>query len=162
MELLAETVEFRDGVAGDGIDTKWLGAAAAVDRALEIDQEQFIYRPADKAPGELLNEILSQRTVEIDATWPVAVAPAPAESPRQTTTVAPRENDAGQLGLEDGVRGLGNYIVERVSAEFSPGEQYLVLLVDPKPIRSVTTVTMTALDYFARGSRTSISALGKS
>jgi hypothetical protein len=160
--LLSETVEFLEGVAGDGFDTKGPGDAATVDRDLGIDQEQFIYRPADKAPGELLNEILSQSTVEIDATWPVAVAPAPAESTRQTTPVAPREDDAGQLGLEDGVRALGNYIVERVSAEFSPGEQYLVLLVDPKPPRSVTTVTTTALDQFAQGSRTSISALGNS
>jgi hypothetical protein len=50
----------------------------------------------------------------------------------------------------NGVIALGNYLVERVSAEFSPGQQSMIFLIDPKPSRGVGNRN-SALESFAHG-----------
>lgn len=124
------------------------------------DPHQFTDRPIDLGGVDLPSIAPASRPIEIDATWPVALSPLAA---RDTGTgTAPnvrRDTESEKLKIEDTVLAFGNYIVDRVSAEFSPGEQSLILLVDPKPTRGSGTNPTTALEQFARGSRTSLSNL---
>lgn len=99
-------------------------------------------------------------TLTVDATWPVAIpAPVATDSTRPVLPVVRLESAREEIKLEDSVRAFGNYIVERVSAEFTPGEQSLILLVDPKPTRGGTSNPTSALESFARGSRNVVPSL---
>jgi len=124
------------------------------------DRHHFTDRPIDLGGVDLPGGAPASRPIEIDATWPVALSPLAARD--AGTRMAPslrRDTESEQLKIEDTVRAFGNYIVDRVSAEFSPGEQSLILLVDPKPARGSGTNPTTALEQFARGSQTSLSNL---
>lgn len=96
---------------------------------------------------------------DIDATWPLAM-PAHANQESARPFLPPRKDvEPVELKLEDSVRAFGNYVVERVSAEFSPGEQSLILLVDPKPTRASGSNPTSALEAFARGGSQIVSNL---
>ncbi len=104
---------------------------------------------------------VSAPALDIDATWPLAM-PGHANSESARPFLPPRkEVEPVELKLEDSVRAFGNYVVERVSAEFSPGEQSLILLVDPKPTRAAGFNPTSALEAFARGGSHIVSNLGK-
>jgi hypothetical protein len=72
----------------------------------------------------------------------VGVDPATVRSALEGTDSA----GTGELALADSVRAFGNYVVERLTAEFSPGQQSLVLLVDPQPSRPASLARKSADD----------------
>ncbi|HVS51486.1 MAG TPA: hypothetical protein VHD62_03955 [Opitutaceae bacterium] len=76
--------------------------------------------------------------VNVDVTWPGAVASNVTEAPRASVATDANVQPAPATVM-DNVRAFGSYVVERMSAEFSPGQQSLVLLVDPQPSRPIGT-----------------------
>ena len=124
------------------------------------DQHHFTDRPIDFGGMDLPIFAPASRPIEIDATWPIALSPLAARD--NGTGMAPnlrRDTESEKVKIQDTFLAFGSYLVDRVSAELSPGEQSLFLLVDPKPARGSGTNPTTALEQFARGSRTSLSNL---
>lgn len=80
-------------------------------------------------PASLPDGLGVQNLTEVDISWPVVLAPqeTPSASRKSDNSDAPASTFVGS------VQALGTYIVDRVVAEFSPGQQSLVLLVDPQP-----------------------------
>ena len=94
--------------------------------------------------------------VDVDVTWPSAM---PSTAPVDVPTPATHKTDDSELShisIADSVRALGSYIVERVSAEFSPGQQSLVLLVDPQPSRNFGANRKSAAARLSAGAEISI------
>jgi len=113
--------------------------------------------------------ILSLPTAEPAGSEPVleVLPPAPLPGSIDTGTVvatiirnlteAPAATDLSLEGAAaadlaspaEETRTLGEYIRERIAAEFTPGEQTAVLLVDPKPTRPSSSVRETGRVIFA-------------
>jgi hypothetical protein len=77
---------------------------------------------------------------QIDVSWPVSLTP-------QEMPSSARKSDGGDATTSTfvgSIQALGTYIVERVVAEFSPGQQSLVLLVDPQPSSRNSTTSKKA------------------
>lgn len=68
---------------------------------------------------------------------------------------------AGELALADSVRAFGNYVVERLTAEFSPGQQSLVLLVDPQPSRPASLARKSADDAIEPSATLAVGSLNQ-
>jgi hypothetical protein len=101
--------------------------------ALWTNSDLILSRAVD-AKATLPDNLSLSKLVDVDLSWPVSLSPS--EPPHVTRSA---KNDSGEIRevpIEDSVRALGSYIVDRVVAEFSPGQQSLVLLVDPQPTRS--------------------------
>ncbi len=121
--------------------------------------DRFAGGSEEMAGSDLPAGLFPAGPMEIDATWPVAVLPAPTRDLHPATTNPVDEDRPVEIAIEDSVRAFGSFLAERVSAEYSAGEQSLVLLVDPRPSRPAGTNPTSALDQFARGNRTSLSSL---
>jgi hypothetical protein len=67
----------------------------------------------------------------------------------------------GELALADSVRAFGNYVVERLTAEFSPGQQSLVLLVDPQPSRPAGLARKSADDAIEPSATLAVGSLNQ-
>jgi hypothetical protein len=95
-------------------------------------------RPAVQAGEGSANQssvISVPGVVSVDVSWPVVLTAPATELPRPAAASKSDEGDRAPASIGENVSALGSYIVERVSAEFSPGQQSLVLLVDPQPSR---------------------------
>jgi hypothetical protein len=105
----------------------------------------------DQAPGLFPDQLSVGGVVSVDVTWlPAldAVAPLP---PLSSGAHGSSEQILLAPTLSDSVRALGTYIVERVSAEFSPGQQSLVLMVDPQPSRRAEPNRKAAVESLIAG-----------
>lgn len=133
----------------------------AVAVAPAVTTEQFVDdHPLQFPPSSVSLTTEPVHRVEIDATWPVAVTPEHvSENPRPFVPLGSSTADLTEPKLEDSLRAFTDYVVDRVAAEFSPGEQSLVLLVDPKPTRSAAVNQSSALDQFSSNTLTSIARL---
>ncbi|HWL17255.1 MAG TPA: hypothetical protein VNR00_16735 [Opitutus sp.] len=82
--------------------------------------------------------------MHVDVSWngfdPVALAEIGNHRNQNGSSPEPEQS------LAETVRALSTYIVERVTAEFSPGQQSLVLLVDPQPTRGLGTSRKSSLE----------------
>jgi len=157
-EVLARTVGDAQGLTDDnrGLRTFETATLFAADRTLDSFTDQPIGLPAAELPAGFVSAV----TLDIDATWPVALAPN--QSRDSASPFTPRssgESRAEEIKFEDTVRAFGSFLVERVAAEYSAGQQSFILLVDPRPSRPAGTNPTSALDLFSRGSRTSLSSL---
>lgn len=121
-----------------------LGQAISDGAALVPPGEHFFDGTSGRFVPQSINaEVLSPRegfflngVVNVDVSWPVTLA---AGAPVLSRSATARRSDDGELlpkTLAQSVSALGSYIVERFTAEFSPGQQSLVLLVDPQPSRN--------------------------
>lgn len=72
-----------------------------------------------------------------------------AETPVATDVLLQEASATDLLPSSEETRTLGEYIRERIAAEFTPGEQTAVLLVDPKPTRPSSSVRETGRVIFA-------------
>lgn len=88
----------------------------------------------------------------------VSVDPATVRSALEGTD----SGGAGELALADSVRAFGNYVVERLTAEFSPGQQSLVLLVDPQPSRPASLARKSADDAIEPSATLAVGSLNQS
>jgi hypothetical protein len=109
--------------------------------------------------AEIFSRILSAPTpgkieiLNVDATWPVALPIHPANETNAPLLPVVKDSERDELKIADSVRAFGSYIVDRFTAEFSPGEQSLILLVDPKPAPAGSSNPASAIEAFARGTR---------
>lgn len=111
---------------------------------LGTDGQRFI-NESDLFPTQELPVPVNPATaMEVDVSWAGMITPAavPYSDARQTKAEA--SDAVEEVSLADSVRALGNYLVERVTAEFSPGQQSIVLLVDPQPSRGFGNRKVTA------------------
>lgn len=100
--------------------------------------------------------------MDVQVTWPVAIvsaAQAPAQPGMERKSA---DGDLQPKTLAESVTALGNYIVERVSAEFSPGHQSLVLLVDPQPARNAGANRKSSVDRLNAGLESSVASVESS
>jgi hypothetical protein len=134
--------------------------AATPELGQRVFSDAFTDRPLQVNGSDSLGWSDANASIEIDATWPVAV---PTDRPTQTSQafvpLGSISVDLTEPKLEDSLRAFTDYVVDRVAAEFSPGQQSLVLLVDPKPTRSGAVNQNSALDLFGSRTRTSIASL---
>ncbi len=95
--------------------------------------------------------------VEIDVLGATPLRPGNDQTSSHLTDRAARQQD-DEINLQTSLQAFGSYLVERVSAEFFPGQQSLVLLVDPKPTRAPFVSRNSALDQLASGGVEVVSA----
>lgn len=117
---------------------------------LSIDRQLLASSHADVAVAALPDGVVPVNNVEIDVLGATPFRLVDDDNIPVVTDRPVRENGE-ELSLQDGLQAFGSYIVERVSAEFFPGEQSLVLLVDPKPTRAPFVGRNSALDKLASG-----------
>jgi len=101
-----------------------------------IDAPNFVLPSTDAATNQIGGVLTVPGVVDVDVKWVPNFAPVQGSS--EVAASSPISEKAAALSVADGVRALGSYIVERFSAEFSPGQQSLVLLVDPQPSRAAS------------------------
>lgn len=159
-DLLARSLGASHDIQGDVGESRMLADVSTAGRTPIPDRIEDVQ--LDTGPAGLPAAYFSPLRMQIDATWPVAVAPS--ESPDDAGSLpgdAVGEYAPVEIRLEDRIRAFGSFLAERVSAEYSAGGQSFILLVDPKPSRpSGTGATPTsALDLFARENRTTLSSL---
>jgi len=130
----------RDGDLLQAIATGLLTPVSGADLAAPnahpmIDAPTFLLPPTDAATNQIGGVLTVPGVVDVDVKW------TPYFAPISTSAGFAASSNLGDkvaaISVADGVRALGSYIVERFSAEFSPGQQSLVLLVDPQPSRGV-------------------------
>lgn len=90
----------------------------------------------ENATALVATSITVSGVANVDVTWPGADAQTISEVSRPVSASV-TDPQSAPATIMDNVRAFGGYVVERMSAEFSPGQQSLVLLVDPQPSRPV-------------------------
>jgi hypothetical protein len=144
---------------------EWQGAIASVAAGESAPLSALVFdyhtdQPIDLSAATLQLPVEPGPRIEIDATWPVAVvATQPSENPEPFTPLGLGQPEPVEPRLEDSIRAFTDYVVDRVTAEFSPGEQSLVLLVDPKPNRPGSVNHGSTLELFGSATRTSLAGL---
>jgi hypothetical protein len=130
----------RDGdllqAIASGVLTPISGADLVAPNAM-IDAPTFLLPPTDAATNQIGGVLTVPGVVDVDVKWTRYFAPVSASAGFAASSNL--GDKAAAISVADGVRALGSYIVERFSAEFSPGQQSLVLLVDPQPSRAVNS-----------------------
>lgn len=118
---------------------------------LSIDHPLVLSSHIDGALTPLPDSVTPvDNLLEIDVLGATPFRPANDQASSQNSERATRES-GDDIGLQSSLQAFGSYIVERVSAEFFPGQQSLVLLVDPKPTRAPFVSRNSALDQLASG-----------
>ncbi|HYD82634.1 MAG TPA: hypothetical protein VEA63_01250, partial [Opitutus sp.] len=148
--VLSESTEpvasFGDGGNGAALASAYVGYQFGVDQPLVSGTSKIF---GNKLPDGMF----AVPAIDIDVFWPVAPLAAPSSTSARPLDESVEEAPSEQPTLEESLHAFGSYLVERVSAEFFPGQQSLVLLVDPKPSRSSVPTRNSALDEFANGGR---------
>jgi hypothetical protein len=122
--------------------------SAGTDHATPIAGNSGVFSHLFQSPA-----ISKFGTLNADATWPLAMSALHALDHAAPVLAVAKEIDREDSKLADSVRAFGNYIVDRFAAEFSPGDQSLILLVDPKPAPTGSSNPASAIEAFARGTR---------
>lgn len=131
---------------GAALESAYVAYEFGIDQPLVSGSSNIV---ANKLPDDMF----AAPVIDIDVFWPVAPLPPSSGNSARPSGESAEEAPAEQPTLEESLHAFGSYLVERVSAEFFPGQQSLVLLVDPKPTRSSIFPPNSALDEFANGGR---------
>lgn len=99
-----------------------------------IDDRSLSSQPAEAVAPIASDTFVGKDLVQVDVSWALALPPAEVRPPEGIHTTTPDDHEPS---IMDSARALGDYVVQRIVAEFSPGQQSLVLLVDPQPSRGI-------------------------
>lgn len=140
-----------DALDGGSMARNLADAPISAYHDLSIDRPLFLSSHTDGALTPLPDNLIpANNQVEIDVLGATPFRPGnDQESPHPAER--PAREDGDEFTFQSSLQAFGSYIVERVSAEFFPGQQSLVLLVDPKPTRAPFVSRNSALDQLASG-----------
>ena len=134
-----------------------LGVAAATAPRIDAQLGRFLPESVTNVSSDLPSPVAAS-LVDGDVIWPTVLLTAAELQAQDAATFSAAKTPILSPTLEDSVRTLGTYIAERVSAEFSPGQQSLVLMVDPQPSRRAETNRKFAAESLIAGLDAPISA----
>ncbi len=107
----------------------------AVGPRFDAPLTRLLPEPVVNVASEIFSSPVVQSSVENGPALSTALLASSELGLLDAATVSASEILYSAPTLGESVRALGNYIAERMAAEFSPGQQSFVLLVDPQPTR---------------------------